>query len=295
MQIFLQWNCRGIRTGASDLQVTVGQHIPLAVCLQETKLSPESVFAIRGYSVFRKDLAVSTIAHGGVAVAVHHSVSVQHIPLRSPLQAVAVRLHLMRRELTLCSIYLPPGLALPSLELRRLMLELPSPVLLLGEFNAHNSAWGCENTDTRGRLLEAFIHEESLCVLNTGTNTHFTLPSGRTSALDLSIASPQLTPLFTWCVHDDSLGSDHFPVWLNYLGEPVMGDRPRRWKFERVDWGQFETRVQELLLALPGGYDISAEKFTSLVLDADRWQRNRQHRYIDSSKVGRNSLRIVCR
>ena len=171
MQILLQWNCRGIRTGASDLQVTVGQHIPLAVCLQETKLSPESVFAIRGYSVFRKDLAVSTIAHGGVAVAVHHSVPVQHIPLRSPLQAVAVRLHLMRRELTLCSIYLPPGLALPSLELRRLMLELPSPVLLLGDFNAHNSAWGCENTDTRGRLLEAFIHEESLCVLNTGTNT----------------------------------------------------------------------------------------------------------------------------
>ena len=43
------------------------------------------------------------------------------------------------------------------------MLELPSPVALLGDFNAHNSAWGSENTDTRGRLLEDCIHDHSLC------------------------------------------------------------------------------------------------------------------------------------
>ena len=210
MQTILQWNCRGLRTSSQELQALVHQNRPLAICLQETKLSPDSHFAMRGYSVFRKDLSVSTVAHGGVALCVHHSVPVRHISLRSSLQVVAARAHFMHREVTICSVYLPPGSALPSLELSRLMAELPPPVLLLGDFNAHNSAWGGESTDSRGRLLETFVHNESLCVLNTGTRTHLTLPSGRTSVLDLSIVSPQLAPLFMWRVGDEPLGSGSF-------------------------------------------------------------------------------------
>ena len=182
MQSILQWNCRGLRTSSQELQTLVHRSRPLAICLQETKLSPESHFAMRGYSVFRKELSVSTVAHGGVALLVHHSVPVRHIPLRSSLQAVAARVLFMHREVTICSVYLPPGVAFPSLELSRLMAELPSPVLLLGDFNAHSSAWGGDSTDSRGRLLENFIHNESLYVLNTGMRTHFTLPSGRTGA-----------------------------------------------------------------------------------------------------------------
>ena len=265
MHSILHWNCRGLRTSAQELQALVQRSRPVAICLQETKLSPDSHFAMRGYSVFRKDLTVSTVAHGGVALAVHHSVPASHIPLRSPLQAVAARLHVMHRDVTICSVYLPLGIALPLPELRRLMLELPSPVVLLGDFNAHNSAWGSENTDTRGRLLESFIHDHSLCVLNSGTRTHFTLPSGQTSVLDLSIVSPDLTSLFAWDVHDEPLGSDHFPVWLKFLGQPVMGNRPRKWKFDKADWAKFENDLDAAILAR--GEEISAEKFTSLVLE----------------------------
>ena len=265
MHSILHWNCRGLRTSAQELQALVQRSRPVAICLQETKLSPDSHFAMRGYSVFRKDLTASTVAHGGVALAVHHSVPASHIPLRSPLQAVAARLHVMHRDVTICSVYLPPGIALPLSELRRLMLELPSPVVLLGDFNAHNSAWGSENTDTRGRLLESFIHDHSLCVLNSGTRTHFTLPSGQTSVLDLSIVSPDLTSLFAWDVHDEPLGSDHFPVWLKFLGQPVMGNRPRKWKFDKADWAKFENDLDAAILAR--GEEISAEEFTSLVLE----------------------------
>ena len=53
-------------------------------------------------------------------------------------------------------------------------------------------------------VFATFLDEESLCLLNTGTRrTHLTVPSGQTSALDLSIASPQLASLFSWSVHDD--------------------------------------------------------------------------------------------
>ena len=140
MHFILQWNCRGLRTSYQDLQSLIRGHKPFVVCLQETKLSPATACSINGYSVYRKDVQSSTIAQGGVLAAVHHSLPTRQLTLRSSLQAVAVRVHINHQELTICSIYLPPGTPLPVVELRRLLLELPPPVLVAGDFNAHSIA-----------------------------------------------------------------------------------------------------------------------------------------------------------
>ena len=153
MHFILQWNCRGLRANYQDLQTIIRWRNPRIVGLQETKLAPGMACAVKGYSVFRKDVESQTIAHGGVLLAVHHSLPARQLPLQSPLQVVAVRAHLSYREITACSIYLPPGIPLPIVELRQLFLELPAPVLVLGDFNAHNTAWGCDTTGTRGHLL----------------------------------------------------------------------------------------------------------------------------------------------
>ena len=161
------------------------------------------------------------VAHGGVLLALHHSIPARQLVLRSPLQAVAARIVLNRREVTLCSLYLPPGVELPLQELGRLASELPPPLLLLGDFNAHSTSWGCNDSNTRGRLLERFIDDEILCVLNTGMRTHFTLPSGQTSALDLSIVSPQLT------VADVCLSS-YAGVRLNHISRYISPSEIKR-------------------------------------------------------------------
>ena len=186
----------------------------MVVCLQETKLSPSLQYSLKGYTVYRRDMPAEPVAHGGVLLAVHRSIPSRQLELHTPLQAVAARVLFDHRDFTICSIYLPPGNALPRLELSRLVAELPSPMLILGDFNGHHTLWGCRDIDVRGRILERFILEERLVVLNTGTHTHVTMPSGVTSALDLSLSSPQLMPLFTWRVSDDPMGSDHFPVFL---------------------------------------------------------------------------------
>ena len=211
MPSILQWNIRGLRTSLHDLQATLGQRCPAMVCLQETKLHPDAQCSFKGYSVFRKDCPADTVAHGGVLLAVHCSIPSNHVKLRTSLQAVAAKVMLDHRTITVCSIYLPPGMALPRLELTELAAELPTPFLLLGDFNAHSTLWGCQRVDSRGRILERFIQEEFLSIFNTGTRTHFTMPSGATSALDLSIGSPQLMSLFSWHVDEDPMGSDHLP------------------------------------------------------------------------------------
>ena len=263
---FLQWNCRGLGTSAPDLQAAISGRRPIAVCLQETKLAVGSRFAIKGYKMFRKDLRSDTLGHGGVILAVHNGIPSQNVDLNTPLQAVAARVQIETRSFTLCSLYFPPGIRFPDAEFRRLLTELHPPYVLMGDFNAHHVAWGCDHCCARGRSLERLINEESLCVLNTGTRTHFTLPSGRTSVLDLTLCSPQLAQLFNWTVDDDPLGSDHFPIWLEYRDGPVLESRPPRWNFRKADWNDFNTRI-ETGLNSPGAAD-SMESFTSLIVCA---------------------------
>ena len=266
MHFILQWNCRGLKPNHQDLQSLIRWRNPFVICLQETKLPPTTTCSIKGYTVFRKDVLSSTIAQGGVLIATHHCLPSRQLVLRTSLQAVAVRVCISHQELTICSLYLPPGTPLPVAEMRQLMLELPAPVLVVGDFNAHNTAWGCDSTGTRGRLLESLIDDETLCVLNTGKRTHFTLPSGQTSALDLSLASPQIAHRFTWSVHDDPLGSDHFPVWIQHQDDPVLGRRPQRWNLRKADWVKFQSSLEAAIVARAGASPITVEEFTSLLL-----------------------------
>lgn len=266
MPHILQWNCRGLRTSISDLQVVIHQRRPVMICLQETKLSPESPCTIKGYSVLRKDQRAGLVAHGGVLLAVHHDIPVQELTLRTSLQAVAARIVLLQRPITICSLYLPPGEALPRSEVSQLLGELPEPLLLLGDFNAHHSLWGSDHIDSRGRTMERLICDEHLAVLNTGSPTHFTMPTGNTSAIDLSLVSPQVLPLFTWKVDEDPLGSDHFPVWLSFDSDANPRDRPRRWNMRNVVWSEF-TADAESSFPTQDGQQHSVDTFTETLLD----------------------------
>ena len=127
MHFILQWNCRGLRANYQDLQSVIRWRNPLVIGLQETKLAPAMTCNVKGYSVFRKDLVSQTIAHGGVLLAVHHRLPSRQLLLQSPLQAVAARVHWNHRDITVCSLYLPPGVPLSLEELRQLFLELPAP------------------------------------------------------------------------------------------------------------------------------------------------------------------------
>ena len=55
---------------------------------------------------------------------------------------------------TLCSIYLPPQDIVREEDMRELLDQLPTPIILQGDLNAHNTVWGSEKTSTRGKMIE---------------------------------------------------------------------------------------------------------------------------------------------
>ena len=52
----------------------------------------------------------------------------------------------------ICSVYIPPSFPLYSQHLDNLLQQLPSPYILLGDFNGHNILWGGQNNDSRVNL-----------------------------------------------------------------------------------------------------------------------------------------------
>ena len=79
--------------------------------------------------------------------------NVQYI--RTIIQVVALENYLVGKgKRTVCSIYLPPTDQVTEEDTRDLLEQLPTPMILLDDFNAHNPLYGSEKMSTRRRMME---------------------------------------------------------------------------------------------------------------------------------------------
>ena len=109
----------------------------------------------------------------------------------------------------------------------------------MGDFNAHNPMWGSTLLNDKGKKVEDLLNQEGLCIFNDGADTYLHPGNGSYSAIDLTICDPSLLLDFSWRVHDDLCGSDHFPIIIENLF-PSSSKRPSRWKFDKANWPLFE-------------------------------------------------------
>ena len=141
----LQWNCQGLRNKKDELLALISTHKPLVIGLQETKLRETCTFTIPQYAVYRRQGHHNVTDHGGVALLIHKSIPHNFLPLRTELQAIAATIYLTR-PITVVSIYSSRSHRLTDALMTELSQQLPSPVLLLGDFNSYHEMWGCERT-----------------------------------------------------------------------------------------------------------------------------------------------------
>ena len=111
--------------------------------------------------------------------------------------------------------------------------------MILGDFNAHNPLWGSDHQTPKEKVMETFISQNELCPFNNGSYTFLHSGNGSYSAIDLSFASPSIFDRFSWEVHDDCCGSDHFPIILT-AAEDDNNIKQQRWKFKQADWNSFK-------------------------------------------------------
>ncbi|GBM07294.1 hypothetical protein AVEN_187852-1 [Araneus ventricosus] len=240
----VSWSCRGFRSKVCHIKDLIYEVHPVYIALQETYLKPADIAKIKLYSLVRKDNEnESGRASGGVALLVSHDTPSSVITLHTNLQAVAVKV-MFSNLVTVCTLYLPPSISAIDRDLNRLIDELPTPFIIIGDFNGHSPLWGSKNTNLRGRQIEEFVNIHSLCLLNNGEDTYFHQRSRTFHSLDLALCTPSLAPDFNFKVGVDLRDNDHFPIFLDRVNVGSNdAQRPTRYLFHRADWTNFALRA----------------------------------------------------
>lgn len=60
-----------------------------------------------------------------------------------------------------------------KIDIEHIIQQLPTPFILLGDFNAHSPIWGSIKTDARGKEIETLLEKDNIALLNDSTpNPH---------------------------------------------------------------------------------------------------------------------------
>ena len=76
-----------------------------------------------------------------------------------PFLYVGILPRTAHKTITLCSVYLPPHnhFNFNPKDLQDVINQLPSPFIVMGDFNGHHTLLGCEEVNNRGQQLENLI------------------------------------------------------------------------------------------------------------------------------------------
>ena len=263
MDTLLQWNCRGLKHNFNELKLLISAHNPIAICLQETYLKESENLNVKNYSLYNYYANQENgKASGGVSILIRNDIAHKEIDINTNLQVKAVTLT-TNKQFTLCSVYLPPQKRVDGAELDNIIQQLPGAYMLLGDFNAHNTLWGCRNINNKGKMMEDFIGRNEIVFLNNKEPTYIHPGFKTLSTLDLALCHPTLGLDFNFSVLSDLYGSDHFPVILT-SSVSDSGEKLPHWNFKKADWAKYEALS---LINFTLTADLDMERFTSNLHD----------------------------
>ena len=166
----MSWNIRSMSRNSDDLKTLITCHNPIAA-LQEIMTVPNlnsSPFNNYTWHFFQ----TPTNMHPSVGISIQKHIPSNPINISTNIPAIAVKIS-SPIESTIVSLYLSPSLH-PSIfaqEMETLLPQLPSPAIILGDFNARQSTWENPGPNTRGHMLQNYFDTSSIVVIHNTTAT----------------------------------------------------------------------------------------------------------------------------
>lgn len=261
----LQWNTKSIRHKKSEITYLIKKYNPVIFAIAETWLRPDHSFRMAGYACFRDD---RSDGYAGCALLVDTSVVYSHLPIPQHDPGIHV-VSIRALNITFVSVYIPhPSIALIS-ELNNILSNLSPPLIVLGDFNCKHTMWGSHTCDVPSTALLSLLDDINICVLNDGSPTRRVSPFQNVSAVDLTLASPNIMTSASWKVLPLSFGSDHFPI---LTAIPKQNSPPTpvppilKYKTAEADWNLYSNILEEKIRLLPAtNSSIVSEIYSSFV------------------------------
>ena len=241
-----QWNANGILPRLAELKnfITTSKFQPDILCIQETHLKKTKRLILPNYNVERRDRP-GTTRKGGVATLIRKNINYTVLNNVDNIEELSIKIRLQNQQIIISNIYNPPGNKLDQTTYHTIASQ--ANLVLLGDFNAHLPLFGGTDTNAEGRVLEEVIEKNDLVVLNDQSGTYLK-KDGSTSALDITICSKSLGLKCSWTVHQDTMGSDHFPIisTINESTESENTDSTTRYSYKRADWITYKAESKQI-------------------------------------------------
>jgi ribonuclease HI len=258
----VQWNINGFYQRLDDIKLLIEELDPTVLCLQETRLTKKDKAKLAGYRSFLRSLDTR---RRGVAIFVKRDTTAQRIDLITDIEAVAVRIG-FDRPITVCSIYIAPNEPPTEAQIGDLADQLPIPYIITGDVNAHNNIWdpGAQNNNRMGTILENFVNDKGLVILNTGEMTHYSMAYNSLSAIDLTVCTADLATELGWYVVGDLHNSDHYPTVTSVATTKTSTTLRRRWRMDTAKWPKYRVETSNKIQ----GRNLNIEEFTEIIQQA---------------------------
>ncbi|KAL9692218.1 hypothetical protein quinque_015861 [Culex quinquefasciatus] len=166
-----------------------------------------------------------------------------HLVAPVGLDAVACQVVCNLGTLTIVSVYIHPDASVSPAELETFLKNIPAPCIVGGDWNAKHSTWGDHRDDARGEALDAAVDAAQMVVLNNGSYTRVDARRSA-SAIDVTLASADISLLFEWNTLDYPYGSDHLPISFGTTSIHSDVTLPAI-NYKKVDWTLYENLVEE--------------------------------------------------
>lgn len=246
------WNARGLIGKQNTFEdFLFSQNIGICA-VTETKYKGLSSQIYKNYNYIHKS---DIFGRGGVALFSKRNIVYTEVDLNiqdNGLQFITGKYDINSKfSIYVICIYSHDDKDLTPNCLNNMVEQLPHDcnLIITGDFNAHHYLWGGNKIDTKGEIIETFITEKDMVLLNDGSFTRIGNANQNNSALDLTMVSPNLSLISDWEVLKDSIGSDHLPtltaVQLNFNNRNnnreyyVEGRR----NFKKANWSEFSSTI----------------------------------------------------
>lgn len=233
----LSWNCNSFYNKHEQIKLLVNEFNPSIMCFQEIRINQGESLKLRGYSSVLK---ANSSRQGGVGLLIKDGIIYDEIKLKTELQVAAARIHL-GKSITVASLYSSNSSNLTLKALNDLKKQLPRPCIINGDFNAHDPSWdSTHDRDNRGHIVQQFIDQNNMVLLNTGKFTRMPTVAGqRPSVIDLSICDPEIGHLLDWDTAEDTYTSDHYVIIIDLFVKSNSDSTRKRLNVNKTDWSIF--------------------------------------------------------
>ena len=142
--IILQWNARSVVAHHPFLKrhISTSATIPDAICIQETFLHDQLMFAMKNYDIERLDSPAG--ARGSIATLIRTGISYSVLSNPTNMEALIVRLMLSTGDLTVVNVHHRPSDNITDY----VISDYRNAYIILSDFNAYSTLFVSEILQT---------------------------------------------------------------------------------------------------------------------------------------------------